>query len=222
MFGKKKIVIAPSADTSDLLIQISESVELTKKVRVTVPNQYEARLYIDNKLLARLAPCVEKDVLETYGKEYAGKQLKVAYYVATSITQAVWGFGNIQVNNERLKEAYRVGTNGKFAIKIVDHTKLIKAFPNSNIITIEEVKEKLISTIKTIGVPILAEYFSNTNTSVFEMSSLVADFRDQFEKKLQKETIFAEMGIEVSNFSVNGFHANEDDLAMIRKRINQQ
>ena len=65
MFGKKKIVIAPSADTSDLLIQISESVELTKKVRVTVPNQYEARLYIDNKLLARLAPCVEKDVLET-------------------------------------------------------------------------------------------------------------------------------------------------------------
>ena len=54
------------------------------------------------------------------------------------------------------------------------------------------------------------------------MSSLVADFRDQFEKKLQKETIFADMGIEISNFSVNGFHANEDDLAMIRKRINQQ
>jgi len=37
---------------------------------------------------------------------------------------------------------------------------------------------------------------------------------------LQNEKIFASMGIKVSMLTVDGFHANEDDLELIRNRIN--
>ena len=137
------------------------------------------------------------------------------------MVQSAWGFGNIQVNNVRLKEAYRIGANGKFSIEITDHVKLIQSFPNSSEITIDQIREKTISTLKTIGTPILGEYFSNTDTSVFEMSSLIADFRDKFMEGLQDERIFAEMGVKIATLTVDGFHANEDDLEMIRNRINE-
>ncbi|MGN1052114.1 MAG: hypothetical protein ACI4SH_01830, partial [Candidatus Scatosoma sp.] len=116
--------------------------------------------------------------------------------------------------------AYRIGANGKFMIDITDYAKLIQSFPNSNVITMDQIREKSISTLKTIGTPILGEYFSNTSTSVFEMSSLVADFRDKFMAALQEEVIFSNMGIKVSSLTVDGFHVNEDDLELIRNRIN--
>ena len=97
---------------------------------------------------------------------------------------------------------------------------MIQTFPNSNEITIDQIREKSISTLKTVGTPILGDYFSNTTTSVFEMSSLVADFRDKFMAALQDEKIFSNMGIKVATLTVDGFHANEDDLEIIRNRIN--
>jgi hypothetical protein len=52
------------------------------------------------------------------------------------------------------------------------------------------------------------------------MSSLIADFRDRFMSGLQEEKIFANMGIKIATLTVDGFHANEDDLELIRNRIN--
>ena len=144
----------------------------------------------------------------------------MAFVANRTLAQSAWGFGNIQINNDGLKEAYRIGANGKFTIEITDYAKLIQTFPNESAITIDQIREKSISTLKTVGVPILAEYFSKTTTSVFEMSSLVADFRNKFMAALQDEKIFASMGIKVATLTVDGFHANEEDLELIRNRIN--
>lgn len=220
MFGKKELAIEPKIVNDDVLIQVSEPIEITKKTKITVPMQYKAIAYIDQKALFRIEPCINKEIVKTYGKEYLGKQLKVAFIAKRTLSQSAWGFGNIQVNNERLKEAYRIGANGKFTIEISDHEKLIQTFPNASSITIEQIREKTISTLKTIGTPTLGEYFSKTSTSVFEMSSLISDFRDKFVENLQNEKIFASMGIKIATLTVDGFHANEDDLEMIRNRIN--
>ena len=221
MFGKKKNhTIQPIEANEEVLIQISESKIITKKTKITVPTQYKAIAYIDQKPLFRIDYCIEKEFVKTYGKEYIGKQLRIAFISIRTLAQSAWGFGNIQVNNERLKEAYRLGANGKFTIDIVDYAKLVQAFPNTNTITIDQVREKSISTLKTVGTPILGEYFSNTSTSVFEMSSLIADFRDKFMSALQEEKIFASLGIKIATLTVDGFHANEDDLELIRNRIN--
>jgi len=220
MFGKKNYTIQPTEANEEVLIQISEPVEITKKTKISVPTQFKAIAYIDQKPLFRIDSCIEKPFVKTYGKEYIGKQLRIAFIAIRTLAQSAWGFGNIQVNNERLKEAYRLGANGKFTIEIIDYAKLVQAFPNANSITIDQVREKSISTLKTVGTPILGEYFSNTSTSVFEMSSLIADFRDKFMSALQEEKIFASLGIKIATLTVDGFHANEDDLELIRNRIN--
>lgn len=216
----KKYTIEPSPDKEDALITISDPVIVTKKVFISVPTQYKAIAYVDQKALFRIEPCINKDFVKAYGKEYIGKQLRVAFIVQRTFAQSAWGFGNIQVNNERLKEAYRIGANGKFMIEITDFAKLIQSFPSSNSITMDQIRDKSISTLKTVGTPILGEYFSKTSTSVFEMSSLVLDFREKFMTALQEENIFLNMGIKVAALTVDGFHVNEDDLELIRNRIN--
>ena len=221
MFGKNYVTIEPKIVNDDVLIQVSEPTEITKKTRVTVPVQYNAYAFVDQRLLFRIDACINKDLIKLCDKDYLGKQIRIAFVAKRAMAQSAWGFGNIQVNNVRLKEAYRIGANGKFSIEITDHVKLIQSFPNSSEITIDQIREKTISTLKTIGTPILGEYFSNTNTSVFEMSSLIADFRNKFMDGLQNERIFSEMGVKIAALTVDGFHANEDDLEMIRNRINE-
>ena len=220
MFGKKNYTVEPIAVNEDVLIQLSSPVEISKKTKISVPSQYKAIAFIDQKPQFRIEPCINKEFVKSYGKEYIGKQLKIAFISNRTLAQSAWGFGNIQVNNEGLKEAYRIGANGKFSIEITDYAKLIQAIPNENTITIDQVREKSISTIKTVGTPILGEYFSKTSTSVFEMSSLIGDFREKFIIALQSEDIFSNMGIKISTLTVDGFHANEDDLELIRNRIN--
>lgn len=220
MFGKKNYTVEPIAVNEDVLIQLSSPVEISKKTKISVPNQYKAIAFIDQKPQFRIEPCINKEFVKSYGKEYIGKQLKIAFISNRTLAQSAWGFGNIQVNNEGLKEAYRIGANGKFSIEITDYAKLIQSIPNENAITIDQVREKSISTIKTVGTPILGEYFSKTSTSVFEMSSLIGDFREKFIIALQSEDIFSNMGIKISTLTVDGFHANEDDLELIRNRIN--
>ena len=221
MFGKNYVTIEPKIVNDDVLIQVSEPTEITKKTRVTVPVQYNAYAFVDQRLLFRIDACINKDLIKLCDKDYLGKQIRIAFVAKRAMAQSAWGFGNIQVNNVRLKEAYRIGANGKFSIEITDHVKLIQSFPNSSEITIDQIREKTISTLKTIGTPILGEYFSNTDTSVFEMSSLIADFRNKFMDGLQDERIFSEMGVKIATLTVDGFHANEDDLEMIRNRINE-
>ena len=220
MFCKKNYTVEPIAVNEDVLIQLSSPVEISKKTKISIPNQYKAIAFIDQKPQFRIEPCINKEFVKSYGKEYVGKQLKIAFISNRTLAQSAWGFGNIQVNNEGLKEAYRIGANGKFSIEITDYAKLIQAIPNENTITIDQVREKSISTIKTVGTPILGEYFSKTSTSVFEMSSLIGDFREKFIIALQSEDIFSNMGIKISTLTVDGFHANEDDLELIRNRIN--
>ena len=222
MFGKKNVAIEPRTVDDNVLIQVSEPTKITKKTKVSVPAQYNAYAFVDQKLLFRIDACVDKEIIKICDKEDIGKQIKIAFVAKRAVAQSAWGFGNIQVNNERLKEAYRIGANGKFSIEVLDYVKLIQSFPSSREITIDQIREKTISTLKTIGTPILGEYFSNTNTSVFEMSSLIADFRDKFIEGLQKEKIFSEMGIKLATLTVDGFHTNEEDLEIIRNRINER
>ena len=220
MFGKKNRTIEPAKVNENVLIQLSAPVAVTKKTKITVPSHYRAIAYIDQKPLFRIDPCVDKGFVKTYGKEYVGKSLSVAFIMVHSFAQSQWGFGNIPVNNARLKEAYRIGANGKFSIEVVDYAKAIHAFPNHSQITIDQIREKAISTLKTVGTPIMSDYFSNTKTSVFEMNSLISDFREKFVEALASEKLFINMGVKVDTLTVDSFHVNEEDLEMIRSHIN--
>jgi hypothetical protein len=219
MFGRKNDTVAPLSVSENVLIQISAPTEITKKTKVCVPMYYRAIAFIDEKPLFRIEPCANKDLVKAYGNELLGKQLRVAFVADRPLAQSAWGFGNVQVRNEACREIYRIGVNGKFSVEILDYVKLIQGFVGSETIDVEQIREKSISTLKSVGAPILGAYFSQTETSVLEVNSLTADFRDRLLAALQSEPLFAAMGIRISDLTVSGFCVDEEDLERIRQEI---
>jgi hypothetical protein len=204
----------------DVVVAFTEKRTVTKKTTVTVPRSCKAYVYIDDKLTFRIEPCANLNIAQEYGKEFLDRTMKAAFLSAKALPQLAWGFGNIQVNNTRLKEAYRIGANGKYIVEIVDFMKLIAAFPTADEITVEKIKDKTLSIVKTVGVPILSGFFAFTDISVFEINSKMDEIREAMLQKLREETLFGTYGIRVAAVTVDSLHVNEDDLAIIRARIN--
>ena len=217
----KETVFVPVNKKESVIVQYTENFTLDKSMKITVPNQYIAVVFDNEKISFRVEPCVGKVIFKEYGKNFLGHTMKISFIHVTAIPEMPWGFGNIQVNNERLKEAYRVGANGMFQIKITDFTKLMGAFSGDGEITVDDIKEKVLSLIKTIGVELVGACFANTDVSVFEISSLVGKIRENLFEKLSKESKLADMGIKIANLTVAGIHVNEEDLELIRDRINE-
>ena len=202
-----------------VIVQFTDTVVFDKAIAVTVPNGYMAYVFADERAQFRIEPCSEKKIV-SYGKELLGKNGRIAFVRTKPLPPMAWGFGNIQVNNERLKEAYRVGANGKYAAELSQPTKMIACFPAGEDITADALRERTISAVKNIGVSLLGTYFAGTEISVFEIASCMSDFRTKFLKALQAEPVFADMGLTVKDLTVDGIHVPEEDIESIRSRIN--
>lgn len=216
----KKTILQPVISDENTIVQFTDRVTVEKALAVTVPNGYQAVIFIDEKVLFRIAPCVGKRLAD-YGKELIGKQCCVAFVRTKAVPAMAWGFGNIHVNNARLKEAYRAGTNGKYFVEIAQVPKLIGHFANDNNITVEKLRDCTIPIIKNIGTALLGEYFAHTDISVFEISAHAAELRKNLLNSLQGESAFASVGLKLKDLTVDGIYVNEDDLALIRSRINE-
>ncbi|MCH5159024.1 MAG: SPFH domain-containing protein [Clostridiales bacterium] len=216
----KGIVLEPMIADENVVIQFTDVIETDKNTTVKVPNGFIAVVFIDERVAFKLDVCVGKKLVD-YGKEYIRKQCKVAFVRTKPLPQMMWGFGNIQVNNSRLKEAYRVGANGKYGIEISEMAKLIHGFYTESNITIETLREKTISIIKTVGTSVLGSYFADTDISVFEISAHTNELRNTMLNALSQESAFAEIGIRLKDLTVDGIHVNEEDMQLIRNRINE-
>lgn len=212
--------IIQKLNVDNVLVNFSEVVEVDKTTTLKVSAGQEAIVFIDGKAVFRVESGGKKLIFKDYGKNYLGKEMQIAFVKTKAILQMSWGFGNIQVNNERLKEAYRVGTNGKYIVEIVDFMKLINAFSFGQNITVDNIKEKTLSAIKTVGTPILSSCFAKTDVSVFEISSLIGVIREEMVKDLKDEKMFSNIGIKINSLTVDVVHVNQEDLELIRDRIN--
>lgn len=216
-----KELLQPLHSDENILVQFSGVVEVKKATTLKVTAGYEGIVFIDGKPTFRVPLGSKKVIYKDYGKEYLGKEMQVAFVKIKTLSQMAWGFGNIQVNNERLKEAYGVGASGKYIVDIADYIKLINAFAFGKDITVEDIKEKTMSAIKTIGVPIVSACFAKTDVSVFEINSLISVIRDTMESALEDEKLFSNIGVKINSLTVDVIHVNEEDLEIIRERINK-
>lgn len=215
----KGIMLEPLIADESVIVQFTDDIVVDKHTSVKVPNGFIAVVFIDERVAFKMDVTIGKRLVE-YDKNYINKQCKVAFVRTKLLPPMMWGFGNIQVNNERLKEAYRIGANGKYVIEIADISVLIHAFYTETNVTIDMLREKTISVLKTIGTSLLGEYFANTAISVFEISAHTNELRQSLFNFLSKEPTFGELGIKLKDLTVDGVHVNEDDLNLIRNRIN--
>jgi hypothetical protein len=216
---KKEVPVTVSIN-KEFIVQFSEKHTLTKDLILTVPRGYTAIAYVDGKALFKSTQCTNKVVIKQIGKEYLGKEIQFAFYSPHIRPEISYGFGPINVNNARLKEAYRVGINGKMNLEIQDYIKLINQFAFTNNISVEMIRENILPLIKSVGIPILSACFVDTMISVFEIDSILGDIRDKMAQSFVKENALEALGIHVSSVSINQIHVNEEDLEMIRTRIN--
>ncbi len=214
----KEIIITPQEINNDIIIQFSDDYIVEKNLVVDVPNQYEMIGYINGKVSFR-----ENDgryIIYKINKDFLKKNFKVAFIKKKALPDIIWGFGDINVNNQRLKECYRVGSNGTLQFEIIDRVKLVDSFIWGKNISVDMIKFKIIPVIKNIGADVLSKYFANTDVSVFEINSKLEDIRIQLFNSLSNELIIKNMGLKVKSLVVNIIHVNDDDLDIIRNHIN--
>lgn len=214
-----KSVIEPK-DGENIIVQFSEKFEFKKNVYISVPKQYSAYVYVDEKPQFSVKPCVKERLIDLADKSFLGKVIQTVFVLKVS-PRILWGVGDIQVKNNKLKEAYRVGANGDFTLDITDDKKLINGFKFGADITTDTIKSALINSIQTVARSVLGECFTETDTSVFELSSLTDDLRDKLIERINKEAAFVNLGLQIKTMTLKTF-VPQEDLDMIRERINKQ
>lgn len=215
----KKVVLEPTSREEGVLVQFTDPTVVDKALTIKVPSGFRAVVYLNERSVFRIEPTEGKRIVE-YGKQYLDATCRVAFIRDTLAPQMMWGFGNINVNNERLKEAYRIGVNGKYSVDITEAAKLLKGLGGDNAITIDRIREETMPTIRTVGVAILGKYFANTDISVFEIAAHQDEIREKLLSSLKDETAFASLGLKLRDLTVDGVHIPEEDLDTIRQRIN--
>ncbi len=216
----EKLIALKKEIGNDVVVWSTGAVKIDKNTAISVPINYRVVALIDGKIAFRVDPCSEVNIIKEFGKELLKKQIEFIYVLSSAIPMMSWGFGNINVNNDRLKEAYRVGANGKYSIEIVDIPKLIKNFAGKAEITIDDIREKTVTIIKANGTQVVSKYFANTTTSVFEIDSKINEIRVDIKEALVDELLFKNFGLKMTDLIVEGIHVNEDDLQVIRDRLN--
>lgn len=216
---KGDIVISHSANGDNELLQVAEPVVLSKKVKVTVPEGFNASVTVNNDEdhLCRLDPCVELKLLERLGKTYKGKQVKIVYYPKSASTiRAGWGIGGLHVRNDKLLQDYTVGANGSFTVEIDNYKALLYAFPDKKSVMLDDVKGKISSSFNERAKKILADYFANDNVSVFEINTYIQDFGEKLKEAMKYNEEFSKYGVKLDTVNVAGFYVPEDDIERIR------
>lgn len=216
----REVIIEPENTAENIIVQFSDKAYIDKKLAVTVPRGFQAVVFVEEKIAFRIEPCVKKNIVKEYGKEYLNKECKIVFVRTKTLPQMAWGFGNINVNNARLNEAYRVGANGSYIVEITELSKLIGSFESDKEVVVEDIRDKTISILKNIGTDILGGYFAETNVSVFEIAAYTAEIRKVMFDRLKEETAFGRIGVKLKDITIDGIHINEDDLNLIRNRIN--
>ena len=214
----KKIILEPIID-ENLIVQFSESVELTKDVYLTVPRQYKAYIYIDEKLELIAKNTAKNKVFELLAKEksYLKKQVRVAF-VNTLFPRILWGVGDVQVKNDKLKQSYRVGVNGECVFEVVNDRAFINSFKFGTSISIDDIKKRILSSLQMTAADALSSIFADTDVSVFEMTSKTEEMRDEIVNKVNAENLIKDLGITVNSLTAKMF-IPEEDLIKIKNAI---
>ena len=205
---------------NNALVYFSKHCIVTRDATITVPRNYVGLIYVGGKPKSKMSECANENLVKKFGGELRKEDLQVAFYSEKANFEIRWGIGGIQVNNDRLQDAYSVGVNGIVTCSIKDPVGLINYFQKDTSITVQDVWAKILPIITNNGVPLLSEYFSGKSVSIFEINSELANIRAKMVELIKGEKIFADMGLEVEDVTLNSIYVPEEDINRIKERIN--
>lgn len=216
--SKERICIKPEMGEGyvDSIVQVVSPFNLEKGMLLTVPVQFEATLIVNNGVEAKVESCDKLDlyhyIKKVYGlKKPAGCSVQLFFVLTKSFSDIGFGFGDIKVNNERLKEAYRIGANGVFSFEIENLKKLVYSFNMTKNVTSKMIHDKLNKIITSVGTDIISKYFANTETSIFEINASNSEIRQKMIDTLSTEKMISDLGIKISSLTLEPIYIREED-----------
>lgn len=205
---------------NEALVYFTKHVVASKDVTVTVPRNYVGLLYVNGKPKSKIDECANESLVKKFGSEIKKEDIQISFYSDKQTYAIKWGIGGIQVNNDRLVDAYSVGVNGIVTVSIKEPVKLINYFAKYSTIEVDDVWKKVLPIIVNDGVPVLSEYFSTKSVSIFEINAELANIRAKMVEIIKGEKIFSDMGLEIQDVTLNSIYVPEEDLNRIKERIN--
>ena len=88
-------IYMPNITDDKTIIEFTKDFILDRNSKITVPNQYTAVVFDNEKISFRIEPCVKKSIYKEYGKNLLGHTLKIAFIHTKAIPEEMWGFGNL-------------------------------------------------------------------------------------------------------------------------------
>lgn len=205
---------------NEALVYFTKNVTASKDVTVTVPRNYAGMLYVNGRPKAKIDECANENLVKKFGSEIKKEDVQIAFFSDKHNFQIKWGIGGIQVNNERLVDAYSVGVNGNITVSIKEPVKLINYFAKFESIEVDDIWKKVLPIIVNDGVPVLSKYFSEKSVSIFEINAELSNIRAKMIEVIKGEKIFGDMGLEIQDVTLNSIYVPEEDLTRIKERIN--
>ena len=202
------------------LICFTRHCTVSKDNTITVPRNYVGLLYVDGKPKSKITECSNENLVKKFGSGLKKEDIQIAFYSEKQIFPVRWGIGGIQVNNDRITDAYSVGVNGIVTCSIKDPVSLINYFSKDTDITTDDIWKKVLPIIVNNGVPVLSDYFASKQVSIFEINAELANIRAKMVELIQGEKIFNDMGLKVEDVTLNSIYVPEEDITRIKERIN--
>ena len=216
-----KVLLAPTFDSEDILIEYSKPVKLDKNVYITVPSDYIAYFASDEVYVAKISNCKEASLLKIVGKDFYHTEVKIAFIKNIKLPLEPWGFGEIRVVSEKLHLTYNVGCNGKYQLQITNPNRLLRAFSNHKSVSIKMIKEKTKPLLEPVARPIISKYFVEHQLDAFEIDSKLDEIRNALSKALTKEDLFKDYGLKIKEITINGIYIPDSDMEKIKEAVSR-
>ena len=75
----RETIFTPDMRDGGVVVWYTEAFILDKGMKITVPNQYTAVVFDNEKIAFRVEPCVGKVIFKEYGKELLGHTMRIAF-----------------------------------------------------------------------------------------------------------------------------------------------
>lgn len=214
-------------DESDLnvgrVMEKTEPVVITSKTVVVVPNHYNAVLYVDGQIEGKLKSGAKKKVKKLLGAEKIGKLFSVLYISKNKLPLLPWGSGNLPIEYPQFKgECIKVGANGTFTAEIKDPIAFYDCIKRKKdgILSIDEVKSRVISEFRTCISGILSEIFIEAIEPIFDTDFMIDELTRRINRRVCGAYAPNLAGVYFKKASVTGICVCEEDKIAFLEKYN--
>ena len=152
---KKNEIVCPQF--TDAVIKFSDPRIINASTCITIPIQYKAFVYIDDKSLLRFDPCKRLNFVKKYGKEYIGKQIKLAFVWWKNLEEISWQFSPTAISEAQ--EKLPLFANGRCRVEIINYPRLISGFYDKKSISENDIRNKILAAISNRCVSVLTDLY---------------------------------------------------------------